>query len=448
MRSQPPRPPEGTLTDVRPDVVELPDVRLVLTPPRGKKIAIPLGVAPIVLGSDPDCDVIVDDARVSRKHCEVRRDGRAVVIRDLGSKNGTFVDKVPVREAYLEPKLVVTIGGARLMLEASGGSARLELSRGLRFGQALGASVAMRALFANLERAGQTDETIVLLGESGTGKELLARGIHDVSRRRTGPFAVFDCSAVAPTLLEAELFGYVKGAFTGAVQAHAGVFEQAHGGTLFIDELGELPSELQPKLLRALEARQVRRIGASEWLHVDVRIVAATHRDLRARVAAGQFREDLYYRLAVVEALIPPLRDRRDDIPLLVEHFLASQSPPRTWADLPPNAVELLRAHEWPGNVRELRNTVARLILFPTSVPASGPTSARPGAFDGNAQGAALLGLPLREAREVMVEQFERAYIGAKLGEHGGNVSRAAEAMGVSRQFLHRLLERYGIARG
>jgi transcriptional regulator with PAS, ATPase and Fis domain len=448
MRSQPPRPTEGTLTDVRPDVLELPNVRLVLAPPRGKKLEVPLGVAPLIFGSDPDCDVIVDDARVSRKHCEVRREGGAVVIRDLGSKNGTFVDKVPVREAYLEPKLVVTIGAARLTLEAAGGSARLELSRGLRFGQALGASVAMRALFANLERAAQTDETIVLLGESGTGKELLARGIHDVSRRRAGPFAVFDCSAVAPTLLEAELFGYVKGAFTGAVQSHAGVFEQAHGGTLFIDELGELPAELQPKLLRALEARQVRRIGASDWLHVDVRIVAATHRDLRARVAARQFREDLYYRLAVVEALIPPLRDRRDDIPLLVEHFLASQSPPRTWADLPPNAVEMLRAHEWPGNVRELRNTVARLILFPTSVPAPGaPSPARPSPFDGGGQGSALLGLPLREAREVMVEQFERAYIAAKLGEHGGNVSRAAEAMGVSRQFLHRLLERYGIAR-
>jgi DNA-binding NtrC family response regulator len=316
------------------------------------------------------------------------------------------------------------------------------------FGSMIGSSASMRKVYQIVEQAAPTSASVLVWGESGTGKELLARGIHDVSRRRAGPFSVFDCSAVAPTLLEAELFGYVKGAFTGAVQSHAGVFEQAHGGTLFIDELGELPAELQPKLLRALEARQVRRIGASDWLHVDVRIVAATHRDLRARVAARQFREDLYYRLAVVEALIPPLRDRRDDIPLLVEHFLASQSPPRTWADLPPNAVEMLRAHEWPGNVRELRNTVARLILFPTSGPAPGaPSPSRPSPFDGGGQGGALLGLPLREAREVMVEQFERAYIAAKLGEHGGNVSRAAEAMGVSRQFLHRLLERYGIAR-
>jgi len=440
--------PEGTLTDIRANVVELPNLRVVLTPARGKKIEVALGVSPLVIGSDPDCDILVDDPRVSRKHCEVRREGGAVIIRDLGSKNGTFIERVPIREAYLEPKLGVIIGDARLVLEASRGSARLELSRGVHFGSALGASVAMRVLFANLERAAETDETVVLLGESGTGKELLARGIHDVSRRKTGPFIVFDCSAVAPTLLEAELFGHVKGAFTGAVNAHPGVFEQAHGGTLFIDELGELPPELQPKLLRALEARQVRRIGATEWLHIDVRIVAATHRDLRARVASGQFREDLYYRLAVVEALIPPLRDRRDDIPLLVDHFLQGMSPRRSWADLPPNAPELLRAHDWPGNVRELRNTVARLILFPQSAATGAAPVSRPTAFDGGSQGNALVGLPLKEAREVMVEQFERAYIKAKLGEHASNVSRAAEAMGVSRQLLHRLLERYGIGRG
>ncbi len=449
MKGSPDRGTEITQTDLlRTDVVELPNLRLVLTPAQGKKLEIPLGMAPVVLGSDATCDVLVDDPRVSRKHCEVRREGRGVIVRDLGSKNGTFIEKISIREALLEPKHVVTIGGARFVLEAPRGSARVELSRAVHFGSALGASVAMRALFANLQRAAETDETIVLLGESDTGKELLARGIHDVSRRAQGPFVVFDCSAVAPTLLEAELFGYVKGAFTGAVQPHPGVFEQAHGGTLFIDELGELPPDLQPKLLRALEARQVRRIGATDWMHVDVRIVAATHRDLRARVAAKQFREDLYYRLAVVEASVPPLRDRRDDIPLLVEHFLASMSPPRTWADLPPNALELLRAHDWPGNVRELRNTVARLLLFPTSVPQGATAAARPTPFDAPSQASALLGLPLREAREVMVEQFERSYIAAKLGEHAGNVSRAAEAMRVSRQFLHRLLERYGIQRG
>jgi transcriptional regulator with PAS, ATPase and Fis domain len=354
-----------------------------------------------------------------------------------------------VREAAVDPSQTIAIGATTLRLAAGAGTARLALSRGLAFGEALGASLVMRALFANLERAARTDETILLLGESGTGKELLARGIHDASPRARAPFVVFDCSAVAPTLLEGELFGYVRGAFTGAVQPHAGVFEQAHGGTLFIDELGELPTELQPKLLRALEARQVRRIGATDWRSVDVRIVAATHRDLRARVAARQFREDLYYRLAVVETTIPPLRDRRDDVPLLVEHFLARMSPPRAWSDLPPNASELLRGHNWPGNVRELRNVVARLLLFPASAALpSGPVTPHPVPTDGvSTPLRSVAHLPLREARDVVVEQFERAYLAARLGEHGGNVSRAAEAIGISRQMLHRLLERYGIAR-
>jgi two-component system, NtrC family, response regulator GlrR len=438
---------DGTLTAVRLDVIELPNVTLVVTPATGPARRIPIGVAPLVVGSDPECDVVVADPHLSRKHAELVRDERGVVVRDLGSKNGTSIDRVSVREAYLGPGSVAQAGDTRLTVELQAGSSRVELSRGPRFGEALGASVPMRALFAALERAAQTDETVVLLGESGTGKELLARGIHDVSPRRGGPFVVFDCSAVAASLAEAELFGYVKGAFTGAVAAHAGVFEQAHGGTLFIDELGELPTELQPKLLRALEARQVRRLGATGWVSFDVRIVAATHRDLRARVAEGTFREDLFYRLAVLEAHVPALRDRRDDIPLLVEHFLASQKPPRSWADLPPNAAELVRAYDWPGNVRELRNTVARLILFPTTGAQGLVASARPKPLEPASQVPMLLGLSLREARDVVVEQFERAFITAKLGEHAGNVSRTADALGVSRQFLHRLLERYRISR-
>ncbi len=226
----------------------------------------------------------------------------------------------------------------------------------------------MRALFARLERTAATQETILLLGESGTGKELLARGIHDQSSRKDGPFVVFDCSAVAPTLLEAELFGFVKGSFTGAHASRAGLLEQANGGTLFIDEIGELPLELQPKLLRALEARQTRRIGGAGHVQFDARIVAATHRDLAAKIASREFREDLYYRLAVVEVLVPPLRERKVDIPLLVERFLAAHVPPHSLDDLPPNALSMLESHHWPGNVRELRNAAARLVLFPNNV--------------------------------------------------------------------------------
>jgi DNA-binding NtrC family response regulator len=444
---------DGTKTDLRLDVLEVANFAVVVTTPDGSQIRAPLGLSPIIVGGDSECDlVIARDPLVSRRHLEIARSplGR-VSVRDLGSKNGTTVDRVAVRQAYVEPHNVIMLGSSRIVVEHASGSSRVPLASGMTFGEAIGASVPMRALFASLEHAARTDETIVLLGESGTGKELLARAIHDASSRRDGPFVVFDCGTVTTTLAESELFGHTKGAFTGAVSAHAGVFEQANGGTLFIDELGELPTELQPKLLRALEARQVRRVGSSEWLPVDVRIVAATHRDLRARIAEGTFREDLYYRLAVLEARVPPLRERPEDIPLLVEHFLSAQKPPRSWRDLPPNAAELMRNYDWPGNIRELRNTVARLILFPaaaTTQLAAPASVGRPSAMAPASQVPHLLGLSLREARDIVLEQFDRAYLPAKLGEHGGNVSRAAESMGVSRQFLHRLLERYRIERG
>ena len=440
-----------TLTTLRRDAVELPSVRLTLVTHDGATQAVPLGVAPVVLGTSPECDLVVVDPRVSRRHCQVAMTERGIVIRDLGSKNGTFVAGLQIFEAVLPPLAQATIGASTFSVQVVGAPSILQLSASARFGEAIGASLIMRALFAKLERAAATSETVLLLGESGTGKELLARGIHDASPRRDGPFVVFDCSAVAANLVEAELFGYARGAFTGAVAHRAGLLEQAHGGTLFLDELGELPIDLQPKLLRALEARQTRRLGTNEWRAFDARVVAATHRDLRARVAAGTFREDLYYRLAVVEAVVPPLRERRDDIPLLTERFLAAQSPARTLGDLPPNALEMLEAHGFPGNVRELRNVVTRLVLFPQLgeaaigklIPASGraPNSGATDDLGG------FVDLPLREARDAVVEQFEKRYVAARLRQNAGNVSKAAEAMGVSRQFLHRLMDRYGIKR-
>jgi transcriptional regulator with PAS, ATPase and Fis domain len=452
------RDPSGapTLTTLRANAVELPALLLVASPPKGKDVQVALGVSPLVVGSSPDCDVVLDDPRASRRHCEIALTARGVVIRDLGSKNGTLIADVPFVEALLPIGKRVTVGGSMLVVKAAGAPTIVPLSTAARFGEALGGSIPMRALFARLERAAATAETILLLGESGTGKELLARGIHDASPRRQGPFVVLDCAAIAPNLLEAELFGYMRGAFTGAAQARAGLFEQAHGGTLFVDEIGELPLELQPKLLRALEARQARRLGATGYVSFDVRVVAATHRDLRSRVASGAFREDLYYRLAVVEAIVPPLRERRDDIPLLVERFLAAHQPPRALSDLPPNALEMLKAHAWPGNVRELRNTVARLTLFPDlGEQAISPAVATPHAPGAPAPASAaseplgdLARLGLREARDVVVEQFERAYLAAKLREHGGNVSRAADSMGISRQLVYRMLERYGMREG
>jgi transcriptional regulator with PAS, ATPase and Fis domain len=241
--------------------------------------------------------------------------------------------------------------------------------------------------------------------------------------------------------MEPELFGVVRGAYTGADRDRPGILEQADGGTIVLDEIGELPLDLQPKLLRALEAKQFRRVGSNTWRRFDARIIAATHRDLAARTKAGEFRQDLYYRLAVLAAHVPPLRERRDDIELLVERFLAEQRPPLTVHDLPPNSLAMLVTHDWPGNVRELKNTLARIVLFHEA----------PGALDAPSREAApdaWLRLPLREARQQVVERFEQTYLAAQLRAHGGNVSRAADAVGVSRQFLHRLIERYGLRDG
>jgi transcriptional regulator with PAS, ATPase and Fis domain len=436
---------EPTLTALRGDAVEVPNLELTVVPPEGPVINIKVEVSPLVLGSSAECDVMLADPRVSRRHCRVALTERGVMIKDLGSKNGTFVEAVQVVESWFSPGKKATIGDSTLSLRVAGAPSLVPISQSARFGEALGSSIPMRALFAKLERAAMTTETILLLGESGTGKELLARGIHEASPRAQGPFVVLDCSAVAPNLLEAEIFGYVKGAFTGADQPRAGLLEQANGGTFFIDEIGELPLDLQPKLLRAIEARELRRLGAPKYTKVDARVVAATHRDLLSAVASGTFREDLFYRLAVVEVTVPPLRERREDIALLVQRFLAAQVPPRTLADLPANALELLKSHSWPGNVRELRNTVARLVLFPYL---GEQAFSRPGERSEQEGVARVTALPLREARGVMLEQFERTYVAAKLREHAGNVTRAAEAMGVSRQFAHRLMERYGLRSG
>jgi transcriptional regulator with PAS, ATPase and Fis domain len=431
-----------TLTELGQETLEIPSLEILCISRQNDEQRVPIGLTALVVGKDPDADVRLDDPRVSRRHCSLTLTERGVVLRDLGSKNGTFVGGVQVVEAILTPSVEVTVGGARLWVQRAGSPETVALSLSPRFGDALGTTVVMRALFARLERAAASMETVLLLGESGTGKELLARGVHERSPNREGPFVVFDCGAVAPDLIESELFGFVRGAFTGAISDRASVFEQADGGTLFLDEIGELPLSLQPKLLRAIEARQFRRVGSNAWKGFKTRVVVATHRDLRALVTAGTFREDLYFRIAVLRVDVPPLRDRPDDIPLLVEKFLASQDPPRALGDLPEHALAMLRSHSWPGNVRELRNTVARILLFPHLGRE---------AFDSvvpTAKGELPLHLPLREAREQIVEAFEQKYVTEKLREHKGNVSRAAESMGVSRQLVHRLMERYGIRSG
>jgi DNA-binding NtrC family response regulator len=436
-----------TLTSLRQDLSILPGIAVVTRSASGETTT-PLGLDALVVGTSAEADIVVPDPRVSRRHCELVLSEGGLVIRDLGSKNGVFIAGTRVVAAYLAAGTRVKIGDTELSVHPVGEPREVPLSTVPAFGKCLGRSVVMRALFAKLQIAAKTGEPILLLGESGTGKELLARGVHEASGRAERPFVVFDCSAVAPNLIEAELFGAVRGAFTGAATDRAGLLTHVEDGTLFLDEIGELPLDLQPKLLRALESREIRPVGSNKVVPLRARVVAATHRDVRSRSATGEFRADLYYRLAVLEFRVPPLRDRREDIELLVESFLGAMSPPRAMTDLSAPILAMLHAHDWPGNVRELRNAVARLAVFPDLVHDTlDPLHAGSGVGSPGAMPplGALLALPLREAREQVVAQFEEAYVGAKLAEAGGNIARAGAAMGVSRQFAHRLVERLGL---
>jgi transcriptional regulator with PAS, ATPase and Fis domain len=440
--------------------LRLPNLQVIVSLPNRRTMSAPLGLAPLVLGQSADCDLVVSDPKVSRRHCELRLTEQGVFVQDLDSRNGTFIREVQVMGAYLPPGVPVTLGDSSFVVQPSGGAAVLPLSARGAFGSAVGESLAMRALFAKLERVAPTDETILLLGESGTGKEVLARAIHQNSKRSSAQFVTVDCGAIPSSTIEVELFGTVPGAATGAINK-AGLFEAAHKGTIFIDELGELPLEAQQKLLRVIEARTVRRLGATQEQAIDVRIIAATHRNLKTMVSEGKFRQDLFFRLSVFEAHVAPLRERKDDILLLVERFLSSRNPPMKISDLAPETIPMLMGYDWPGNVRELRNVLARLVLFPellhemfTSATSTfkttsdnGPTTTEESAKtpDEDAQLGRFLELTLPEAREAVLEELERKYVAAKLRQYDGNISRAAEAMGVSRQLLHRLLDKHGM---
>jgi DNA-binding NtrC family response regulator len=393
----------------------------------------------------------LDNATVSRYHFEIENTREGVLLRDLGSTNGTFVDGYRVREIYLPKRAQLKAGEVALTFEQLSDEELIELSQNDRFADVLGRSPPMREQFMMLERIASKDLTVLIEGESGTGKEKLAEAIHARSPRAERPLVVFDCASVPPSLMESELFGHERGAFTGADGRRVGRFEEARGGTLFLDEIGELPLDMQPKLLRVLERREVRRVGGTGVLPVDVRVVAATNRDLAREVNRGAFREDLYYRLAVLRVRVPPLRERTSDIPLLVEHFVRDAldgdlaRTKEIVAGISEANWQGLMTHSWPGNVRELRNFIERTLAVSGGVD-TGPAPATPRvAAPTGADELPFrvdLARPFVEAREDLLGRFERAYLEKMLAQHDGNISRAARAAGLDRMHFKRLLAR------
>jgi transcriptional regulator with PAS, ATPase and Fis domain len=394
-----------------------------------------------ILGSGEHADLRLTDETISREHVRLSLVHAGLRVRDGGSKNGTRVGTTTVSDATFESDFTLEIGSSVVFVTIEKDPLDLALSPGVQFGDAIGVSPVMRHLFALLEDVARTEITVLMEGETGVGKEVLARSIHARSGRADGPFVIVDCGAIPATLVESELFGHERGAFTGAATSHVGLFEQANGGTLFLDEIGELPLEMQPKLLRVLEERIVRPVGSRESKRVDIRVVAATNRRLEQAVQKNEFRQDLYYRLAVARVTVPPLRDRTEDIAPLAATFLrlAKKDPS---ARLPVELGELLAGYAWPGNVRELRNVIDRYATLGMMDEIGGLLDARAPAVAEES----LADRPYHEARRIVLERLDRAYIPEVIARAKGVIARAAEQAQVARPTFYRMLERLRLA--
>ena len=442
--TEPPTTPDATIPSGR-KRVSSPRVEVTVVREAGKPTSrvVILDGDRFHIGSHPKNDLVLADPQVSRFHCVIERGEGAWRVVDSGSLNGTKLGGMSMRDADLPTHAEVELGDSTIQIRELPAVTDVELLDQVSFGEMFGQSRAMQRLFAVLEKVSASDANVLIEGESGTGKELVASEIVRRGARARKPFVIVDCSAIAPSLIESELFGHVKGAFTGADRDRAGAFEAAHGGTMFLDEVGELPLEMQPKLLRVLETREIRRVGENTSRKVDVRVIAATNRQLQREVNQGRFREDLFYRLSVVTVHVPALRERRDDIALLVRAFLRSLGATRDAALFEGDVIRQLERYDWPGNVRELRNYVERCVVLRSAMPteersASSPPKPRDGE-------AVDLDVSFREAKERAILAFERRYVEALMEWASGNVSRAARRANMDRMNLYRILQRSGL---
>jgi DNA-binding NtrC family response regulator len=399
----------------------------------------------ITVGTAPGNDLALTDDRVSRYHLELARRHDRIVVSDCGSTNGTAIGAISVERALIPAGTVLSIGRTSLRV-SDAGTVTIALHPEDSLGRLRGRSPALRQLMARIERSARTGVSVLLLGETGTGKEVIAHAIHEASPRASKRFETVDCGALLPTLVASELFGHEQGAFTGADRQHIGAFERAHGGTLFLDEVGELPAALQAALLGALERRRFRRVGGSTEIAVDVRLVAATHRDLRAEVNKGSFRQDLYYRLAVLLLRVPPLRERVDDIPVLAQHFLREAgSAEDVDVLIPANVMKQLEMHHWPGNVRELRNLVEATLAM-GEAPNLAETWGEPVASVGPSRfPEQVFALSYKDARARVLTEFEIEYVRRVMERAKGNAAQAARLAAMDRSYLFDLIKRHGL---
>ena len=403
------------------------------------------------IGSGSINDLRIDDTTVSKRHCEITVDESGYQIKDLNSTNGTQVQGVRVDSAHLAPGSEIRLGKVRIVFCPLQDSNDIPLSRNESFGGMIGKSIPMRRIFYLAETYSPSDATIMITGETGTGKEILAEEIHNHSNRSDKPFIVIDCAAISKELIESELFGHIKGSFTGANADRQGAFELADGGTVFLDEIGDLSPDLQPKLLRVLEKREIRRVGCNKVRKINVRIISATNRNLAQEVNENRFREDLFYRLSVVHLELPALRHRREDLPLLVDRFLADLHGADAIDQIADfdRTMDILKRHEWPGNVRELRNLI-ELAFYSEHRPVNlstflslghlrtGMTAAEPEInFETDR--------PFKDAKNELIENFEKAYLKDLLARNKQNISRSAREAGIERAYLQRLVRKYGL---